>query len=297
VTRFRSATKPLVIAHRGASGLAPENTLAAFQLAVDLGADGIELDVQLAADGQPVIIHDQWVDRTTNASGAVGDWTSSQLSMMDASSWFNRRLRAKPRLRAEVNAISLGISRDGSNGASVPTLDAALRLFSDAGLKRVYLELKGRPARTRFLLPRVIELVRRYRLHDVVTVIAFDHRLVEQSGLAGIRAGALFALGRPGSVRADAIARKARQVGAAEAALHLGLATPRTVDALHAHGITVSVWTVNSRLMLRRLAASGVDAIMTNFPNRLITILSEPQAERKPGLGRRRLRLGRWSGR
>jgi glycerophosphoryl diester phosphodiesterase len=287
----------MVIAHRGASGLAPENTLAAFQLAVDLGADGIELDVQLAADGEPVIIHDQWVDRTTNASGPVGDWASSELSMMDASRWFNRRLRAKPQLRAEVDAIRPGISRGGEDRGSVPPLEAALRMFSDAGLKRVYLELKGRSARTRFLLPRVVELVRRYGLHDVVTVIAFDHRLVEQAGVVGIRAGALFALGRPGSVRADAIVRKARQAGAAEAALHLGLATPRTIDALHNHGIAVSVWTVNSRLMLRRLAVSGVDAIMTNFPNRLITILSEPRTERKPGLSRRRLRLGRWSGR
>jgi glycerophosphoryl diester phosphodiesterase len=169
-------------------------------------------------------------------------------------------------------------------------------MFSEAGLKRVYLELKGRPARTRLLLPKVIEMIRRYRMSDVATVIAFDHVLVEQAALSGIRAGALFTLGMPGSIRAEAIARKARQVGAAEAALHLGLATPRTVDALHNLGIAVSVWTVNARLILRRVAASGVDAIMTNFPNRLITILSEPKAERKPRFSRRRLRLGRRSG-
>jgi glycerophosphoryl diester phosphodiesterase len=196
-------------------------------------------------------------------------------------------------LRAEINAIRLGYSADGSDRVCVPTLEEVLQMFSIAGLERVYLELKGRPGRTNLLLPRVIELVRRYRLLDTVTVLAFDHGLVEQAARAGVRGGALFTLGKPGSVRAEAIARKARQVGAAEAALHLGLATPRTVDALHDLGIAVSVWTVNARLILRRLAESGVDAIMTNFPNRLITILSEPRTGRKPGFSRRRLRLRR----
>src|SRR5215212_8361264 len=92
--------RPLVIAHRGASGLAPENTLAAFKLAMALGADGVEMDVQLSADNRAVVIHDARVNRTTNAAGFVENFTADHLAGMDAGAWFDRRLALRPRIRA-----------------------------------------------------------------------------------------------------------------------------------------------------------------------------------------------------
>src|SRR5436190_20563712 len=92
--------KPLVIAHRGASGFAPENTLAAFKFALALGADGVELDVQLSADGHPVVIHDSRVNRTTNGTGAVSRLTLDQLQSLDAGSWFDRRVSRRSCLHA-----------------------------------------------------------------------------------------------------------------------------------------------------------------------------------------------------
>src|SRR5258708_39992946 len=84
-------SRPLIIAHRGASGLAAENTLAAFRLAIALGADGVEMDVQLSADGAPVIMHDLRVNRTTNGAGLVQSFSAEQLRGLDAVSWFERR--------------------------------------------------------------------------------------------------------------------------------------------------------------------------------------------------------------
>ncbi len=143
---------PLVIAHRGASGHAPENTMAAFDLAVELGAQGIELDVQLAADGLPVVIHDLRVDRTTNSAGNVSLKTSEQLGRLDAGAWFDRRLKLSKR------AAQLG----GPNiysGQSVPTLESVLDRLSGAGLVRVYVEIKGRPADRERLLNAVLGIV------------------------------------------------------------------------------------------------------------------------------------------
>src|SRR5689334_2474483 len=84
--------RPLVIAHRGASGLAPENTMAAFRLALALGADGIELDVQLSADRIAIVIHDTRLNRTTDQKGAVAALTAAELAACDAGEWFARRL-------------------------------------------------------------------------------------------------------------------------------------------------------------------------------------------------------------
>src|SRR5215467_3741453 len=103
--------KPLVIAHRGASALAPENTLAAFRLALLLGAHGVEMDVHLTTDGVPVVIHDARVNRTTNGSGAVSRLTVSQIAKLDAGAWFDRRLALRPRIRRRV-AQTMAVVRE-----------------------------------------------------------------------------------------------------------------------------------------------------------------------------------------
>src|SRR5919197_4354903 len=83
--------RPLVVGHRGAMGYAPENTLASFELAVEQGADVVELDVHLSRDGQVVVIHDEQLDRTTDGRGLVGDRTLDELKRLDAGSWFDPR--------------------------------------------------------------------------------------------------------------------------------------------------------------------------------------------------------------
>jgi glycerophosphoryl diester phosphodiesterase len=274
--------KPLVIAHRGASGFAPENTLAAFKLAIALGADGIELDAQLSADGQAVVIHDTRVNRTTDATGPVASFTAAALEKLDAGGWFERRLMMRPRLRATVereaalaNAKTLTYS-----GEPVPTLESVLALLASANLRRVYIEFKGSQVTRQALVERVISLVCEFRMERAVTLLSFDHesvRLARQ--ITGeVRTAATFSIAGRRLITARSIIRAAQDVDADEVALHYGLATRRTVDALHEQRLAVSAWTANSRLVMRRLVACGVDAIMTNYPKRLMEFLQSSAA-------------------
>ena len=270
--------KPLIIAHRGASGLAPENTLAAFKLAVALGADGIEMDVQLSADSRVIVMHDGRVNRTTNATGNIADFTADQIAKLDAGAWFDRRLAIRPRVRAMAERLSNGARANGLkfSGEPVPTLEAALALLAQACLRRIYVELKGDQKEQRPLLEATVALVREFNLQQSATLLSFDHTVVRQvkQYAPDIRTAATFSIAGRGSANARSIIASAARADADEVALHYGLATRRTVEALHESGFAVSVWTANTKLVMRRLAACGVDSIMTNFPNRLIDVLN-----------------------
>lgn len=288
--------RPLVIAHRGASGLAPENTVAAFELAIALKADGVEMDVQLSADGRPVVIHDASVDRTTNGAGPVSRHTAAQFQSLDAGSWFERRLIKSPRLRAMARRVSAEAD-DAFRTFSrqpVPTLEVVLSLLAAAGLERIYIELKGSPANRQALLEAVLSLVRTLRVERSVTLLSFDHTIVRSAReIAGdIRTAATFPARGRGLTSTRSILRAAENASVDEVALHFGLATRRAVEALHERGLSVSVWTANSKLVMRRLVACGVDSIMTNFPNRLRDVLDSASPRPLSALGRRLRRRG-----
>lgn len=271
---------PLVIAHRGASGLAPENTMAAFRLAVAMGADGFELDVQLSADGEPVVIHDAQLLRTTDRLGAVASLTAAELAACDAGAWFARRLARRPRIRAMAENVAKLTKADGLQfvGEAVPRLGDVLALADAANVERLYIELKGGRRRDKQpLLEAVLRLVNQYKIERAVTLLSFDHEIIRRAKAAGarVRTAATFAIPGRGELTARAIISAVERAEADEAALHYGLATRRTVATLHARGLAVAVWTVNSKLMMRRMLAGGVDAIMTNYPNRLKELIEQ----------------------
>ncbi len=286
------AERPMVIAHRGASGLAPENTLAAFKLAVALGADGVEMDVQMSADNRAVVIHDLRVNRTTDGRGVVGNLTSHELVKLDAGGWFDRRLALRPRLRAHLaRAAKININGDPIYaGEPVPALETVLALLAPANLRRVYIELKSEPATRDVLLEAVVALVRDFRMTRSAVLLSFDHEAVKGAKQVApdIRAAATFPIAGRRLATARSIITAVEALGADEAALHFGLATRRTVAALHERGLSVSAWTANSPLIFRRLINSGVNAIMTNFPDRLFSTLETT----KPRTGRRLRRNG-----
>jgi glycerophosphoryl diester phosphodiesterase len=286
-----SAKSPLVIAHRGASGLAPENTLAAFKLALTMGADGIELDIHLSADGYPVVIHDTRITRTTNGMGRVQNFTVAELQKFDAGSWFARRLALRPITRKMVEQVMITNSSwvnspdKGKRADSqlkidfsderVPTLEEVFALLVPARLQRIYVELKGDSSRKQALLKATIELINKFKLQKSVTLLSFDHQIIaEAKKLAPIiRTAATLPAAKNAILTSRSIIKTIRQASADEAALHFGLATRRTVAALHEQGLAVSVWTANNKMVMRRLIASQVDAIMTNFPSRLFELL------------------------
>jgi glycerophosphoryl diester phosphodiesterase len=281
----------MVIAHRGASGLAPENTLAAFKLALAMGVQGIELDIHLSADDQPVVIHDRLINRTTNGVGRVHRFTVAELQKFDAGSWFARRLALRPKTRKMVEQAMLTSSGWPTNPASlepnkarlkadfsaarVPTLEQVFSLLPGARLRRIYVELKGEVSRKRPLLEATVALIDRFGLQKSVTLLSFDHRIIgEAKKLAPeIRTAATLPASKNALLTSRSIVKAVQKASADEAALHFGLATRRTVAALHEQGLAVSVWTANNKMVMRRLIASDVDAIMTNFPQRLLELL------------------------
>ena len=276
---------PLIIAHRGASGLAPENTLVAFRLALAMGADGIELDINLSSDGTPVVIHDRRLNRTTNRAALVSGCSAAELNRLDAGSWFVRRLAFRPRARKRVEQAlaryretateMTGNALDFSDQA-VPTLEAVFRALAPTRVQRLYVELKGEAATKAEMLSATLALIRRHRLERLVTLLSFDHPLIRQARAAApeVRAAVTLPAARTALVSARAVAAAVERAAANEAALHYSLASRRVVAALHERGIAVSVWTANNRVVMRRLIANGVDAIMTNYPDRLLGLLA-----------------------
>jgi glycerophosphoryl diester phosphodiesterase len=156
--------QPLIIAHRGSSSVAPENTLAAFAQAIADGADGIEFDVQLAKDGIPVVIHDANLRRTARRREAIKSLTSTELASIDVGSWFNRKYprRAKPAYANEY----------------IPTLDQVFSLVKQYRKKcvRVYVELKtaGNRDLNVDLAKSAVDSIQRFEFHHRATVISFS---------------------------------------------------------------------------------------------------------------------------
>ncbi|HSN43672.1 MAG TPA: glycerophosphodiester phosphodiesterase [Propionibacteriaceae bacterium] len=223
-----------VWAHRGASKLAPENTLEAFDLARRLGADGIELDVQLSCDGRLVVIHDDTIDRTSNGSGAVAELTL-----------------------AELRAFSYDAGMDGFANVMLPELVDVFELLIDTDMV-INVELK---ADVPGMGPQIDALVEEFGLSGRVIYSSFNHY-----ALRGLRdAGTRVPLGL---LIAEALIDPwiyAKEFGAS--ALHpfwMTVMMPGYVQECHDAGIAIHAWTVNNEDMLRGLATLGVDAVITD---------------------------------
>ena len=232
---------PVIFAHRGASAYAPENTLAAFKLAVEMGADAIELDAKLSADGQVVIIHDQSVDRTTNGSGNVNQLKLDYLQQLDAGSSFDGKYHDEP----------------------VPSLD---QVFAEVGGKIfINVELTNYASSSDDLVPRVADLVQKHNLQDGVIFSSFNpfnlvkiHRLLPACPVA-----ILCLAGSRGALSRSLLGR-----WFSPKAVHpfLDDVTPGYVNRQHSIGRRVHVWTVNQPGDMKRLVAMGVDGIITDDP-------------------------------
>ena len=231
----------LRVGHRGAKGYAPENTMASFQEAPKRGVTFAETDVHLSADGIPVLIHDDHLDRTTNGHGLVREKTLTELKQLDAGSWFDARFA----------------------GEQIPTLDELLAWAS--GTIRLAIEIKNGPYRYAGIAEQVIRLVRRYDMVEQVILISFDHFVVREAKMIEPRvATGILYVG--GLIDAVAAAR-----AAAADAIHPNWAyiTPALVETAHDAGLAVSAWNPNDLPTMQRLSAMGVDSIGTDFPDLL----------------------------
>ncbi|HSL30028.1 MAG TPA: glycerophosphodiester phosphodiesterase family protein [Anaerolineales bacterium] len=245
-----SLPQPIVFAHRGASAHAPENTLAAFELAVAQNADAIELDVKLSADGQVVVIHDATVDRTTGSRGRVKDLSLAQLKSLDAGSFFSEQYR----------------------GTKIPTLE---EVFDAVGRRTfINVELTNYTTPRDQLVETVCRLVREFGLQERILFSSFFALNLSKARacLPEVPRGLLAFHGLLGAW--------ARSFGFAFGryeALHpyLDDVTPQQVQRVHRLKRRVHVWTVNAAEDMRRLFQWHVDAIFTDDPQLAVQVKGE----------------------
>lgn len=233
-----------VWAHRGASTMAPENTIPAFTAAIESGATGIELDVHLSSDGQVVVIHDETLNRTAGIAGTVAEMTSSQLSQVIAQAGFS-----------------------GFPDAHIPTLDEVLDVAAASGV-HVNIELKGQQPD----LPRVVlERVRGWQLDDAVLYSSFNHYHLQALADLGTtsRRGVLLAqpLFEPWEYASRLL------VDAVHPPMEM-LAIPGLVEHCHEHGLAVNVWTPDSPREWHHAVSLGVDSVITNRPQEAVAALA-----------------------
>lgn len=236
---------PLFIAHRGASAYAPENTLPAFRLARDLGCHGLEFDVQLTNDGIPIVIHDETLDRTTDRKGQVSALTWKEFQSIDAGGWKGKKWR----------------------GVKVPRLEEVLIEFRSMLLN---IELKNSVNPYPGLEEKVLTLIERHCDVSRVIVSSFNHESLKKiKRLAPcIRTGVLY-----DTEPADAVGYAAK-LGANAAHPYYKFLTKEKIDAFHARGFAVNAWTVDKPADMANLIRMGVDGIITNYPDRLRTVLA-----------------------
>ena len=250
-------TFPLIIGHRGAAAVAPENTLVSFEQALKDGADGIEFDVRLAKDNMPVVIHDATLLRTAKRKGRVASFSSAELGEMDVGTWFN--------LRHPV------LARQDYTRATIPTLALVFETMLEKEAL-LYVEMKCGLRDRAALAAEVVKMVRSYSLAERVIVESFDlAAIAEVKHLdSGIRTAALFdrKLSRP-APSTRRLVERAIGIGAEEIALHRSLAVRRAVERARQHGLETVVWTVDNPAWVNRAFKSGVRAIITNNPARL----------------------------
>ncbi|NFV12756.1 glycerophosphodiester phosphodiesterase [Clostridium sporogenes] len=237
-----------ILAHRGASAYAPENTMVAFKKAIDMNADGIELDVHLSKDGRIVIIHDEKVDRTTNGKGEVKDFTLDELKKLDAGFWFS----------------------DEYEGERIPTLEELLKLINNTNIY-LNIEIKAGYRIYPNIEEKVIDMIEKYKILDRVIISSFDHySLVRVKEInLNIKTGMLYeaALYEPWDY--------ARSIKVEALHPNYITLTKEFIDKANINNLEINPYTVNDENDMERLIKSKVTSVITNYPDKAHQIISK----------------------
>jgi glycerophosphoryl diester phosphodiesterase len=248
--------EPLVIAHRGGANLAPENTMAAFEQALGMGVDMIEIDVEQTRDSVIVVIHDRSVDRTTNGTGLVDSLTYGEIRDLDAGSWFD------PQYSVE----------------RIPTLDQVLEKIS--GRTKLLIEIKEGSERYPNIERRTVESIRRYNAAKWVVVQSFNLKAVERVKSLYPDIRTYYLLGRNFEAFYQEHFESDMPITPANApfeglAVHYSALDPDKIEGMQRQGFGVYTWTVDEEDVMRRFLASGVNGIITDSPDMLLGLLRE----------------------
>ncbi|WP_300342157.1 glycerophosphodiester phosphodiesterase [Fusobacterium sp.] len=228
-----------IFAHRGFSGYYPENTMLAFKKAIEIGVDGIELDVQLTKDNTVVIIHDETIDRTTNGDGLVKSYTYDELKKFDASFKFN----------------NFGFNR-------IPTLEEYFLLVKDLDII-TNIELKTSVYQYLGIEDSVLELIKKYKLEDKVIISSFNHFSI-------LRMKKLAPQIKCGFLSEDWIIDAGKYTFSHQIECYhprFNNLIPEVIEELKKFNIEINTWTVNDERDMLYLKEKGIDSIITNFPD------------------------------
>lgn len=239
----QSKHKIIMTAHRGASGFAPENTLASIRKAMEIGADYSELDVQLSKDGKVVLIHDKTLDRTTNGKGPISEWNLADLQTLDAGFWFDEKFKDEP----------------------LPTLEQVIELVK--GKMKLNIEIKVSEFNQE-LADKVVDLVRSEKFKKDCMITSFDQPTVEyvRKVAPELKVGLIF-----GKDYKDSVFIGNWQVlSSNEANIN-----EKFMTKAHNAGKHVHVWTVNDEKEMNKLIKLGVDGIITNYPDRMKKVVAK----------------------
>lgn len=250
--------KPLIIAHRGASGIVPENTLIAFKKAMEIGVDRIEMDLRQTIDGEVIVLHDKTIRRTTNGWGSARKLPLKKIQRYSAGSWFHHEFSKE----------------------KVPTFREVLELVD--GRTTLLLEIKDGSPYHHGIEKNVIQLINEYNAHDWCIVQSFNDRVLKNfRALPDLNSDVqkLFEIVIPvapfyGGSRFTYKALKSYDF-AQEVNVNFKNVTPLVVQKVHKMGKKINVWTVNDAYDLKLFVDMGVDGIITDYPNRLKSILSD----------------------
>ena len=239
-----STIMPKIIAHRGASGSAPENTLAAIRLAAEHGATWIEIDVNISSDGVPVLFHDDGLSRCSNGEGLVIEHSLKTLKSLDCGSWFS----------------------DEFSGEKIATLDECLQQAIDADLG-INLEIKPCSGWELPTTDAIAQLINSKSSLPPLVISSFSHVAMLRAAekLAVLPRSSLFLVTPPDWQEL------CKEVGASNIHLHANsLLTTDDIENFHTHGLGVYCYTVNTSDEAKELFTKGVDGVFTNYPRTLL---------------------------
>lgn len=238
-----------VISHRGANVYAPQNTLPAFQRALDIGVDGFETDVHLSQDGTLVLCHNYTIDKTSNGKGSISQMSIGQLKAHDFGTYFSPKFA----------------------GTQIPTLREFLELIKqNGGLRVLNIELKSPRANETSIVRDTIDMVKEFDLFDSLILSSFDPKLLVEAKRIDptVKTGFLYS---PNSKVIFRVYRNPLEVAKelkADALHPFSMyVNAELVRKTHEAGMTMNVWTVNSPRAIKRFASFGVDGIITDYPD------------------------------
>lgn len=235
-------------AHRGASGYFPENTMLAFEKAIEMNCTGIETDVQMTKDGVLVLIHDEYVNRTTNGTGLVKDFNFKEISNLDAGSY----------LKSDFSQCR------------IPTVEDLINLIKDKDII-INFEIKSGVVIYEGIEEKLIELIYKYKIEDKVILSSFNHySMVKCKEISKeIKTGLLYMAGlfEPEIY--------CQHVGADALHPFYMSINKEIVSAAHKRGVQINPFTINDEETMKAMLQLGVDGIITNFPDKLDILLKE----------------------